>query len=158
MNEFPLDAHWVWLILGVTLATVEILLPGFFLIWIGLAAVATGLLTLAFGLGDAAQFASFALLAVGSVVAGRRWFAQHPIASTDPLLNLRGGRLVGETVTVVEPIEGGQGRVRVADGVWSAKGADAAIGDRMRVTGLDGNCLIVEPLRALPPSQPENAA
>lgn len=158
MSELPLEPHWVWLILGVVLGTIEILLPGFFLIWIGLAAFVTGLLTLAFGLGDAAQFASFALLAVGSVLAGRRWFARNPIASTDPLLNLRGGRLIGETVTVVEPIEGGQGRVRVADGVWSAKGADAPIGARMRVTGIDGNCLIVEPVRTLPPSEPESAA
>lgn len=39
---------------------------------------------------------------------------------------------VGETVTVVEAISNGRGRVKVGDGVWIAKGPDAAVGKRNR--------------------------
>jgi membrane protein implicated in regulation of membrane protease activity len=44
------------------------------------------------------------------------------------------------------------GRVRVGDGEWSARGGPAVAGDRVRITDVDGNCLIVEPERLLPPA------
>jgi len=142
----PVDPHWAWLILAGVLGIAEILVPGIFLIWIGMAALVTGLVTLALGIPEPLQFSLFAMLAVAAVFAGRRWFARNPIESSDPLLNDRAARLVGETVTVVEAIEGGEGRVRVGDGVWPAKGADAPLGTRLRVTGIDRGLLKVEPL------------
>jgi inner membrane protein len=146
LDIFPLEPHWVWLILAAVLGTAEIIMPGFFLIWIGLAAMLTGLATLLLGFNEPAQFALFAILAVAAVFAGRRWFALNPIESADPLLNDRGARLVGEIVTVVEPFESGIGRVRVGDGVWSAKGGDFGLGTRLRVAGIDKGVLLVEPL------------
>lgn len=145
-DNLPLEAHWVWMILAAILGTAEILLPGFFLIWIGLAALLTGVITLITGISEPAQFAVFAALSIAAVYAGRRWFALNPIGTSDPMLNDRTARLVGETVTVVEAIEGGTGRVRVADGVWTASGADAAVGTRLRVTGAANGRLTVEPL------------
>ena len=50
---------------------------------------------------------------------------------------------------VVEPIEGGSGRVKVGDSVWSATGPDAETGTRMKIVGAEGNRLAVEPLPAL---------
>lgn len=43
---------WSWLVLGLALLAVELVMPGMFMIWIGLGAIATGLLSLAFW-GDA---------------------------------------------------------------------------------------------------------
>ncbi|MCJ8157349.1 NfeD family protein [Sphingomonas sp. LaA6.9] len=146
LDVLPLEAHWIWMILAAILGTAEILLPGFFLIWIGLAALLTGVITLLTGIGEPAQFAVFATLAIAAVYAGRRWFALNPIETSDPLLNDRTARLIGEIVTVVEAIDGGTGRVRVADGVWTAIGADAAVGTRLRVTGAANGRLTVEPL------------
>ena len=37
-----------------------------------------------------------------------------PIESSDPLMNNRAGRLVGQTALVTKAIEGGEGRVRIA--------------------------------------------
>lgn len=146
MPGLDLDPHWWWLILGVILSIAEIIVPGVFLIWLGLAALLTGALTLAFGLPDAAQFGIFAVAAVVAVYLGRRWFRANPIESTDPLLNDRAARLIGETVLVVEAIEGGQGRVKVRDGVWNAEGPDTPRGARVRVIGAKGSRLVVEPL------------
>lgn len=146
MDVFPLEPQWVWLILAAVLGTAEIILPGFFLLWIGGAALLTGIATLMFGLGEPAQFASFSVLAIAAVFAGRRWFTLNPIESADPLLNDRAGRLVGEVVTVVEAFESGIGRVRVGDGVWSAKGGDFALGARLRVAGVENGVLLVEPI------------
>ena len=146
MHLLPIEPHWAWLILAGVLGIAEIVMPGIFLVWIGLAALVTGLLTLLLGIAEPLQFALFAMLAIAAVFAGRRWFALNPIESSDPLLNDRAARLVGETVMVVEAIDGGEGRVRVGDGVWPAKGADAPVGTRLRVTGIDRGLLKVEPL------------
>lgn len=139
-----LDTHWFWLIAGVILAIAEILVPGFFLIWLAVAAIVTGLLAFILPISMALQILLFAGLAVVAVYAGRRWFILNPIESTDPKLNDRGARLIGETVVVVEAIQDGRGRVKVGDSVWNARGADAAQGDRVRVTGSDGTALLVE--------------
>ncbi len=141
-----MDAHWWWLAAAVLLAVLEIVAPGVFLIWLAAAALLTGLATLAFGLGLPFQIVLFGLFSIASVLGGRRWYERHPVGSSDPMLNDRTMRLVGETVVVVSAIEGGRGRVQVGDGVWPAQGPDAGVGARMRVTGADGTCLRVEAL------------
>lgn len=138
------DPDWFWLVAGVVLAIAEILVPGFFMIWLAAAAIATGLIAMFIPIAMPFQVLLFAALSVAAVYAGRRWFVRNPIESTDPKLNDRGARLVGETVTVVEAISNGRGRVKVGDGVWIAKGPDAAVGANVRVTGSDGSTLLVE--------------
>ena len=49
-----IDPAWLWLIGGVVLLIAEVIAPGFFLIFVGAAAIATGLFTLLFGLGTVA--------------------------------------------------------------------------------------------------------
>jgi membrane protein implicated in regulation of membrane protease activity len=82
------------------------------------------------------------------VAIGRRWYAQNPVASADPLLNDRVARLIGEVVTVVEPIAAGKGKVRVGDGEWLACGPDTPVGAHVRITGATGTSLTVEPVIA----------
>lgn len=145
LGDLGIDPHWWWLIIAAILGIAEILVPGVFLIWLAAAAAITGFIALASGISLAFQFGMFALLALGSVYWGRRWYANNPIQSSDPLLNDRAGRLIGETVVVVSAIENGSGRVKVGDSVWIAKGPDAEIGARMRIVSADGTCLNVEP-------------
>jgi inner membrane protein len=152
MNGMNIDPGWAWLIGGVLLLIAEVIAPGFFLVFIGAAAMATGLFTLLFGLGTVPQLALFALYAVLAVMIGRRFYANRHSDSTDPLLNDRAGRLVGKVVAVVVAIDDHGGRVRVGDSEWSARGGPAAVGERVRITGVDGNCLKVEAERVLPPA------
>ena len=146
-----IEPGWIWLIGGVLLLIAEVIAPGFFLMFVGAAAIATGVFTVLFGLGIVPQLALFALYAAIAVLGGRRFYAQRT-PSADPLLNDRAGRLVGKVVTVVAAIDEHSGRVRVGDGDWSARGGPAAVGERVTITGVDGNCLTVEPTRALPPA------
>ena len=117
---------------------------------IGAAAMATGVFTILFDLGFAPQFALFALYAVIALRVGRTVYANRDVNSSDPLLNDRSARLVGKVVTVVNAVDDHDGRVRVGDSEWSARGGPAAAGERVRVTGVDGNCLLGEPERILP--------
>lgn len=141
-----LDSHWIWLILAVIFGIGEIVLPGVFLLWIAIAAALTGGITMLLGISVPVQVILFAILCLIATYAGRRWYTNNPVESQDPLLNDRAARLIGETVTVVEPIQSGHGRVKVGDGVWSCRGVDAPVGAVVRVTGLVGNDLLVEAL------------
>ncbi|HYD36196.1 MAG TPA: NfeD family protein [Allosphingosinicella sp.] len=149
MSGLDLDPHWLWLLGAILLGFAELIVPGVFLVWLAVAAAATGLLTLAFGIEAPFQFATFALLAIASVYSGRRWYVANPMPSADPLLNDRAARLVGRTVKVVQAIDDGEGRVRVGDSVWSCRGPDAPEGARVRIVGADGSCLKVEPVREI---------
>ena len=62
---------WAWIILGVVLVGVELLAPGSFFLWFGLAAIVTGLLDALLGLSWQAAALLFALLSVGAVILGR---------------------------------------------------------------------------------------
>jgi len=147
-----LEPGWLWMIGGVLLLIAEIIAPGFFLVFIGGAAIAAGLFTLLFGLGLAGQLSLFAVYAVIAVMIGRKFYANAAVDAGDPLLNDRAAQLVGRSVTVIETVDEHSGRVRVGDSEWSARGGPVSAGERVRITGVEGNCLLVEPDRKLPPA------
>ena len=152
MNLGSIDAHWLWLIGGVVLLIAEVIAPGFFLMFIGAAAIATGIAAMLLPVGLAIQLALFAVIALTIVkFGGRRAYASRYDHTSDPLLNDRVGRLLGRVVTVVQAVDSHGGRVRVGDSEWSARGAPAAVGERVRIVDVDGNCLKVEPEHVLPP-------
>ena len=147
MDWNGIDPHWGWLALGLVLATLEMAVPGVFLIWMAGAAIITGLVTWVAPIGVPAQIVLFAVLAIASVFSGRRYLAANPVVAADPKMNDRGARAVGEMVIVTHAIDGGAGRVKLGDSEWMAKGPDAAPGVRMRVAGHDGSVLLVEHLQ-----------
>jgi membrane protein implicated in regulation of membrane protease activity len=152
MDGLTFDFEWLWLIGGVLLLIAELIAPGFFLVFIGGAAIATGLVSMLVGIPIAAQLAIFSILAFLSArVGGRYAYSYRYGYSSDPLLNDRVRRMLGKVVVVVEPVDANGGRVRVGDSVWSARGGPAAVGDRVRIVDVEGNCLKVEPEHALPP-------
>jgi membrane protein implicated in regulation of membrane protease activity len=152
MDGLTFDFEWLWLIGGVLLLIAELIAPGFFLVFIGGAAIATGLVSMLVGIPVAAQLAIFSILAFLSArVGGRYAYSYRYDYSSDPLLNDRVRRMLGKVVVVVEPVDANGGRVRVGDSVWSARGGPAAVGDRVRIVDVEGNCLKVEPEHALPP-------
>lgn len=152
MFEFAdLDAGTWWLIAGVLLLALELMAPGVFLVFIGAAALATGAFTLMFDLGLSAQLGLFALYTAVSVYIGKKIYARPVYDESDGLLNERAAQLVGRKVTVVRAIGDGDGRVKVGDSEWNARGNFAAgEGEKVVIAGIDGNCLIVEPVPALP--------
>lgn len=139
-----LDHHFIWLALGLFLAAAEMLVPGVFLIWLSGAALITGLIAWGTPLGIPLQIVIFAVLAILAVFTGKRYVRENPIHEADPKMNRRGERLAGELAVVVVPIEAGNGKVKLGDTEWLAKGPDTAIGDRVRITGSDGAVLLVE--------------
>jgi len=138
---------WHWLSLGGVLVVIEILAPGVFFLWLGVAALAVGVVSWAFpALHWQYQVLLFAVLAVVAVVGSRRFLRSHPIESDRPDLNRRGEQIVGRVFTLDQPIVDGTGRLKVGDGVWRIAGPDLPRGARVRVAGADGATLRVEPI------------
>ena len=139
---------WAWWVLGIVLLILEVLLPGVFLVWIGIAAILTGALSLllweqAFWTWQT-QWLVFAVLSLIAALIGRRIVSTRGQASDQPHLNQRGQSLVGRTATLEQPIAEGRGRIRLDDTMWSVQGPDLPVGARVRVIGSNGSNLKVE--------------
>ncbi|MCC7426346.1 MAG: NfeD family protein [Alphaproteobacteria bacterium] len=135
---------WLWVAIGLTLAALEIIVPGAALIWIGLAALIVALIgwlwpTMAL----APQLILFAVISGASVAAmlvSRKFTSAAP-----PSVNLGPNRFVGERATLETPIINGRGEARLGDTIWPVRGPDMVAGATVRVVGSDGTVLIVEP-------------
>jgi hypothetical protein len=144
---------WHWLAFGGLLGVLEILAPGFVLIWLGLAAVAVGLMLLAWpNLPFAYQLLAYAGFSVLSVFIWFQWLRRMPTASDLPGLNRRAEQLIGRKAAVVEAIVNGRGRIKLGDGTWSVTGPDLPAGQMVEITGADGALLKVRPANEPAPS------
>lgn len=135
---------WNWLIVGVVLMALELIVPGVFLFWFGLAALLVGLVSFAFDPSWQLQFLMFALFAAAAVPLWRKLSRSNSAPSRDnPFLNRRAAGLVGRVFTLEKPIVDGAGTVRIDDTVWRVAGPDAPAGSRVRIVEADGASLTV---------------
>ena len=140
---------WHWWVAAAAFIAIEVFAPGVVFLWLGIAAAVVGFGLLAVpDAGFGMQLLAFALLSVLAVVVGRSYVRRHPIKTADPKLNRRGAELVGRVLVLVEPMtDGTGGRVRVGDGYWRAEGGGSLrVGTRVRVIGIAGASLVVEPV------------
>lgn len=137
---------WSWLILGLCLLAVEILVPGIFFLWFGLAAIAVGTLAVGISIAWQVQIVLFLAASCLAVLIGRVLTRRGRKPVTEAFLNRRAERFVGRTFTIDEPIVDGEGRLKHGDTIWSVAGPDAAAGSRVEVTGVDGPRLLVRPV------------
>lgn len=135
---------WSWWVLGLVLLGVEVLAPGFFFLWFGIAAILIGVSALLIDWPWQLQVLGFVVLSVIAALIGRRFAGNADGETADPHLNLRASRLEGRTFILSEPIVEGSGRVRIDDSVWQVRGPDAPAGARVVVTGADGAVLTVK--------------
>lgn len=143
-----LATHYLWWILALVLIAFELVLPGYFMLWIGFAAALMGVLMLiAPGLSLLAQALAFALLSFASCLLYWRWVRPRLQRSdAGRLLNRRGAQLVGQRYVLVEPIVNGRGKAQVGDSLWLVSGEDLPLGRTVEVIAVDGSTLKVRPV------------
>lgn len=138
-----MSAPIFWAAAGLLLMVAEVLLPGIFLVWIGLSALIVGALAWAFALGGMAQVLAFVL--VLAAIMGVIWKSGLHRRRQDSL-NAPAIGTVGRLVHALD-FSGGEGRVRLGDSDWLARvepGApDPAPGTQMMVVGVEGIRLVV---------------
>jgi len=131
-----------WLIAGLVLLVAEMLAPGVFMMWLGLAAIGVGTLVHFVSITFAWQvviFGALALVLIAGALRLRR--TRHP-----PRLNTAESGLIGRSARVLS-FASGEGRVRVGDSDWAARLAQGtpapAAGDVLRVVAVDGTVVVV---------------
>lgn len=143
---WELSTHYLWWILALLLIAGELLLPGYFLLWIGLAAAAMGVvLWVDPTLGLLAQAMLFGLLAFASCIGYARWLRPRleRRAPGGERLNRRAEQLIGQRYELIEPIVNGRGKARVGDGQWLVSGPDLPLGTTVEVVAVEGTTLQV---------------
>jgi membrane protein implicated in regulation of membrane protease activity len=141
-----LTLHYGWWLLALVLIGAELMAPGFFMLWIGIAAAALGVVLMfvpqmSFGM----QAVVFAVFAVISCFVYWR-FVRHATHETSdqPRLNRRAEQYIGRRFVLETAIVNGQGKARVGDSLWLAEGPDLPAGSPVEVVGVDGSTLKVK--------------
>jgi membrane protein implicated in regulation of membrane protease activity len=143
-SMFETLGTWNWLIVGLLLMAVELVAPGVFMFWLGLAALLVGLLSFAIAFTWQTQILLFAVFAIAAVPLWRRIGRQGKASASNPFLNKRSDALVGRIFTLEKPIVDGVGTVRIDDTIWRITGPDIAAGSRIKVIRADGAMLTVD--------------
>lgn len=138
-----LDNPYGWLIAGVLVCLAEMLLPGAFLLWLGLAAVTTGMLLMAAPMmleappGPATVLLGFGAIALASMLIGRFVYGTLARREAQPFLGRRAEGLVGKVFRLEAAIVDGAGSINVGDSIWLVRGPDAPEGAKVKVTGVE---------------------
>ena len=143
---------WSWLLLGFVLLGLELLAPGVFLVWFGLAALVVGGVSV-MPFADASwwpwqmQSVAFVILSALFAMVGTRLLKDDDARERSPArLNDRAAQLEGRAATLVSPIEDGIGRIKLGDTIWRVSGPDLPEGAKVRVVGSRAETLLVEPI------------
>jgi inner membrane protein len=136
---------WFWMILAAILFVLELVSPGIFLMWFGVAAAITGLIVFRYDIGWQWQILSFGGLSLVSALLANKYLTRNPSESERPLLNERAIQLVGQSFELLDPIVNGRGSIKTGDTVWRVEGPELPRGTRITVVGADGTLLKVVP-------------
>ncbi len=139
---------WHWLTFAVILIILEMLSPGAFFLWLGIAAGCVSIvLYVRPELSWQYQLILFAVLSVASIVSWRLIRAYFPPQESEvPNLNRRADQYIGRIFTLSEPIVNGMGKIKVDDSTWRVRGEEAPVNTQVKVTGVDGIIFDVEPV------------
>ncbi|PXA99696.1 hypothetical protein DMC47_02065 [Nostoc sp. 3335mG] len=140
---FFANAPWAWIVAGLVLLGLELVVPGGFLLWLGIAGMLTGLFVLFQPLDWPFQLLLFGTLALVSIVLWTRWSRNRRRQSDRPYLNNRTDSYIGHEAVLADPITGGFGRLALGDTIWRISGPDLPAGQRIRITGSEGPVLRV---------------
>jgi len=147
LTLFAALGFWDWFIAGALLLVLEVLAPGVFMLWLGLAAMLVGAISIFVDWSWQAQFIAFAVFSVAAIPLWLRVSRQVGTVTDQPFLNRRAEALVGRIFTLERPIVDGSGTMPVDDTVWRITGADVPAGSRVKVVRVDGTALHVELIR-----------
>jgi hypothetical protein len=138
---------WVWFGLAALLLIIEILLTNTgFLLWIAIAAAATGVAQwLIPGLNWYYQYLVFIAIVLLYSVAGKKYLrrASWQPPAGEALLNRRAEQYIGRVFSLEQAIVNGRGTVHVDDTFWVVEGPDLPAATKVRVVAAKGVILQV---------------
>ena len=135
-----------WACLSLLLIAAEVVAPGVFMLWLGMAAaVVFAVVLLVPGIPPPLQALGFIVLSFAFIAVYRRYFRKADQQSDQPLLNRRAEQFVGKVYVLESAISNGTGRIKLGDALWTVTGPELPAGARVRVTAAESMVLSVVP-------------
>lgn len=135
-----------WACLSLLLIAAEVVAPGVFMLWLGMAAaVVFAVVLLVPGIPPPLQALGFIVLSFAFIAVYRRYFRKGDQRSDQPLLNRRAEQFVGKVYVLESAISNGTGRIKMGDALWTVTGPELPAGARVRVTAAESMVLTVVP-------------
>lgn len=146
--SIAMNPHGFWLSLGGLLLAAEMLGAGGYLLWSGVAAMVTGAIAWLWPqLGWDWQGVIFAVLTVVVAWLWWAWLRQRLLTVPPSTLNQRGQQLIGQHITLSEPLNNGIGHIRIGDGSWRVQcEQNLPVGSTVEVVAVEGITLRIRPL------------
>ena len=142
-------AYWHWLVIGILMALLEILVPSFFMLWLGISAALVAGVLFAFDISFTQQLLLWIIL---SIVTTTLWFKLiSPRMLDKSFSGMAKEAIVGQVGQVItyNP-DTSQGTIRfhvpiLGSSEWQYISDDELkTGDRARISELSGNKLIIK--------------
>ena len=155
-SEFSLSHIAIWqcfFAIGIVLMLLEICLPAFFLLWIGIACLFTAGTLAIWALGPIGQVLCFFGFSIISLIVGYLVYERksiHLTVSND--LNNLSENLIDQLLTLEHPIASGNGEqarcyIGINDTRWAVRSINATsieAGTQVRIVSIKGNTLMVD--------------
>jgi membrane protein implicated in regulation of membrane protease activity len=136
---------WTWWIVATGLLIAELILPGVFLVWLGIAAALVGAINFFVPITWQFEILIFGALSVAIILIANPWLKRRQEMQSDrPNLNRRMLDYVGKKFILEEPIRNGRGKLKIEDTYWELIGPELPKGAWVLVTGVEGSRLTVE--------------
>lgn len=137
--------YWHWWAASLVFLILEVVAPGFILIWFGASAFFVGAILLIAPLDGQVQLAVWAVFSIVSIFAWRAYRKKYPADIKPNTLNKRGQDYIGRRFTLTDDVTNGYGKIKVDDSTWKvALDDDLKAGDTIIVTDIDGTILKAE--------------
>ncbi|MDA0146915.1 NfeD family protein [Vibrio sp. LaRot3] len=139
--------YWHWLAFGLALLAAELLGTAGYMLWLGISALAVGLLLSILPISWQMQWVSFGVFSL--LTTWLWWRKQLQSDSKDDQsrdLNQKDKQLVGQVITLDQDVPSGKARIRIGDTTWSAYSEHKlAKGTVVQVTEMNGITLTIKP-------------
>lgn len=136
-----------WFSLGLLLVLLELFVPGVYLVWFGLSAFVTGVLTMFYEFTAIEQSVVFGAISVVFAVAG--WFFYSHIMKRSKVseqykyLNDPAGQHIGKTYLLAEDVIDGRSKALIGDTVWIVECEDSLKkGDKVKIIGIENGVIL----------------
>ncbi len=141
--------YWHWIVFGLALITIELFAPVFVMLWLGLAAIIVGLLSLFIALGISTELVLWAVLSTAFLLLWHKFIS--PKMANRTLAGLSREAIIGQIGMVTTYSEQqGRGKLKfpapiVGNDEWEfIYSGTLQNGDKVQVADISGNSLIVK--------------
>ncbi|OBX07493.1 NfeD family protein [Gallibacterium genomosp. 3] len=135
-----------WLVLAFLLLILEIIVPGIFFLWWGIAGLIIAAITYFVPLSLVVSVVLFAVIAIIASIVWWRYQVSKNQHDDSTTLNQRGLAMLGQQGRVTAILGNNTARAAFGDTTWRIEGSDLQLNDQVEVVSVRGITLLVRKL------------